>query len=160
MGTLARGRSMYTGGMSTAARAIIIENNSLLVMHRNKHGSQYFTLVGGRVNEHETVEEGLVREIKEETGLDVTSARLVFVEKHPAPYNEQYIFLCEIAPHQAVAIQPTSEEGMMNNLGANTHAPQWAPVKGFEKLPFRTPQLQAAIVTALKKGFPNEPQQL
>ncbi len=143
--------------MLLAARAIIIENDKILVMHRDKHGSKYFTLVGGRVDEGENTEQGVTREVMEETGLQVTSCRLVYIEKHDAPYNQQYIYLCQVAPHDGIAIQESSEEGYMNRLGANTHTPLWADVSSFAKLPFRTPQLQLAIVEALKRGFPKQP---
>jgi 8-oxo-dGTP pyrophosphatase MutT (NUDIX family) len=143
--------------MRKAARAIIIEDGKVLVMHRNKEGSQYFTLVGGQVKDSETIEQGLVREIKEETGLDIASARLVFYEEHPAPYNEQYIYLCEVNEHQPVAIQTYSEESFMNQISIDTHDPQWVDVGAFPRIPFRTPQLQNAIAESLKKGFPAEP---
>jgi len=146
--------------MSQAARAIIIEDGKILVMYRNKYGSDYYTLVGGRVNDGETTEQALVREVMEETGLQVISARPVFIEDHPAPYNAQVIFLCDIGPHTNVKIQDSSEEGVLNYLGANVHQPQWVALNTFAKLPFRTPQLQAAIITALQKGFPADPQQL
>jgi 8-oxo-dGTP pyrophosphatase MutT (NUDIX family) len=143
--------------MSKASRAIIIDNDKILVMHRNKQGSQYFTLVGGRVNDDESTEQAVIREVKEETGLDVVSTRLVFIEEHAAPYNQQYIYLCEVRPHQNVAIQETSEEGLMNRIGINTHQPFWAETRAFPRLPFRTPQLQKAICDGLKKGFPDKP---
>lgn len=146
--------------MSSAARAIIIENDKILVMHRNKHGSEYFTLVGGRVNNNESLEQAASREVREETGLKITSSRLVFTEDHVAPYNAQFIFLCEVAPHQSVAIQDSSEEGLMNTIGINTHQPKWADISAFERLPFRTPQLQQAIIKALGKGFPKQPVRL
>lgn len=146
--------------MGKAARAIVIENDRILVMHRNKSGSQYFTLVGGRVSEEsgETLEQGLVREVKEETGLDVVAYEMVYYELHPEPYNEQYIYLCKLAPHDnSIAVMDSSEEGQMNRLGANTHTPMWASTGSFKSLTFRTPQLQQAIVLALKKGFPKQP---
>jgi ADP-ribose pyrophosphatase YjhB (NUDIX family) len=143
--------------MAQAARAIIIENDNLLVMFRNKHGSEYFTLVGGRIQDGESTEQGLAREVMEETVLQVTRSRLVFVEPHPAPYNEQYIYLCEVAPHQDVAIQTAAEEALMNRIGLNTHEPVWTTQRAFAGLPFRTPQLQAAILQALTKGFPDRP---
>jgi ADP-ribose pyrophosphatase YjhB (NUDIX family) len=143
--------------MSLAARAIIIENGKILVMHRNKSGNEYFTLVGGRINDDETPEQGLVREVREETGMRVMAARLVYVEKHPTPYNEQYIYLCKVDPHEAVALQDDSEENTMNKYGMNMHRPQWASIQSFTHLSFRTPQLHAAIVQAFEKGFPTEP---
>ena len=143
--------------MRTAARAIIIENGKVLVMQRKKHGDEYFTLVGGLANDGETPEKALVREVKEETGMDIIAVRLVYVEKHPAPYNEQYIYLCEVAPHSEVAVQDSSEEGYMNSLQANMHQPMWVGARAFAGLAFRTPQLQEAIVRALTKGFPTQP---
>jgi 8-oxo-dGTP pyrophosphatase MutT (NUDIX family) len=147
--------------MSKAVRAIIIEGDKILVMHRNKEGSQYFTLVGGRVNDGESLEAAIKREVQEETGLEVTESRHVYTELHPEPYNEQYIFVCKIAPHNnQIAIQPGSEEAMLNTFITNIHTPLWVYAKSFGTLPFRTPQLQTAIVLGLKKGFPSRPIQL
>lgn len=143
--------------MAQAARAIIIENGTILVMHRNKHGTEYDTLVGGRLNEGETPEQAVIREVKEETGLDVTATRLVFTETHPEPYNSQYIFLCEVAPHGSIAIQSSSEEALMNKIDINIHTPKWVPLAQFAKLPFSTIQLQKAIVDSLENGFPDQP---
>lgn len=143
--------------MGKAARAIIIENGQILVMKRIKQGNEYYTLVGGRLNADETPEQAVIREVREETGLEVTSAQLVFTENHPEPYNDQFIFVCQVAPHGEVAIQPTSEEGMMNRIEINIHEPEWVSLQNFARLPFSTMQLQKAIVEALQKGFPSEP---
>ncbi len=146
--------------MAQAARAIIIENGKLLIMYRNKQGAEYYTLVGGRVDDSETIIEGLVREVCEETGLHITKGSHVYTEDHREPYNKQYIYLCEVAPHADIAIQEYSEESQMNQVGVNIHQPMWVDSRAFERLPFRTPQLQAAIVKALKKGFPAGPVQI
>jgi len=146
--------------MAKAARAIIIEDGKILTMFRNKEGSKYYTLVGGRVGDDESLEAGVTREVKEETGLDVIDGRLLYIEEHAAPYNEQYIFLCKIAPHDTIALQEYSEEAFLNRLNTNIHEPQWVQTEAFARLPFRTPQLQEAIVKALKKGWPKEPVKL
>lgn len=143
--------------MKEAARAIIIKDGKILLMHRNKYGSQYYTLVGGRIDTNETPEQALVREVKEETGLNVVAGSLVFIEDHPAPYNKQLIYVCNIAPHGEVAIQHNSEEAYMNKFDMNVHTPVWVNIKSFGNVQFRTPQLQAAILEALKKGFPVKP---
>ena len=46
------------------------EENVLLVKNKGK-GSSYYTLPGGAVEKGETLEEAAIREVKEETGLDV-----------------------------------------------------------------------------------------
>lgn len=146
--------------MAKAARAIIIEGDHMLVMYRNKHGDEYYTLVGGRLADDETPEHALVREVKEETGLDITAARLVFFEDHPEPYNQQYIYLCNVAPHAEVAIQETSEEGFMNKFEMNIHRPEWIQLDSLDKLAFRTPSLQNAIIRGMRTGFPSRPVKL
>ena len=114
--------------MRKAVRAIIVENGKILVMHRNKYGSQYYTLVGGRINDGESPEQALVREVKEETGMTVTAATLLYIESHPD----------------------------MNRFDMNTHMPLWVGPNAFAGLQFRTPQLHKALVQAFKKGFPKE----
>lgn len=143
--------------MRRAVRAIIIEDGKILVIARNKQGDQYFTLPGGKVGDNETNEQALKREIYEETSLKISSQRLVFVEEHPEPYNEQYIYLCEAEPHGDVGLHAASEELMMNRLGTNIHTPVWVYSSSFGNLPFRTPQLSEAIVAGIKKGFPDHP---
>lgn len=146
--------------MGLAARAIIIEDNKVLVMYRNKGGSQYFTLIGGKVDEGESSEEALVREVREETGLEVIALQQVFTEDHPAPYNDQHIFVCDVAQHGDVAIQEMSEEDLLNKLGLNIHKPMWVDIGAFSQIAFRTPQLQQAIVDGLVNGFPPQPRKI
>lgn len=143
--------------MRHAARAIIIEDGKMLAMRRVKQSAEYYTLVGGQLNDDETPLQAVVREIHEETGLTITAAQLVFTETHAKPYNDQSIFYCEVAPHGEVKIQDYSEEAMMNRISINIHEPLWVPLQRFKLLPFNTMQLQKAIVTALEKGFPVEP---
>ncbi|HET9098528.1 MAG TPA: NUDIX domain-containing protein [Candidatus Saccharimonadales bacterium] len=146
--------------MAKAARAIIFQDDKLLIMRRHKEGNEYFTLVGGRINDGESPEEAVIREVKEETGLEVTSTRLVFIEEHPEPYNEQYIFLCAAKEDKDIAVQDNSEEAFMNRLDFNTHEPLWMYAGSFPNLAFRTPQLQKVISECLKTGFPDTPRKI
>jgi len=145
--------------MADAARAIIIENGKILLMQRDKEGSRYATLVGGRRDPDESIEACLKREIMEETGLKIKQHQLVYIEPHTAPYNNQYIFLCTVEPHDEVVLQELSEENIMNEsqFMNNTHEPIWVSVSSFKSIPFRTPKLQEEIVKSLKKRFPKEP---
>lgn len=146
--------------MAQAARAIIIQNDKILVMRRDKQGSVYYTLVGGRVNDGEDITDAVKREVREETGLEITSAQYVFYEGHAEPYNEQFIFLCQVGGSTDVKLGEFSEEALLNRFGTNIHEPMWVPVQSFERLPFRTPQLQQAIAQGLRKGFPKEAQRI
>ena len=50
----------------TAARAILNHNGKIALLHVTKH--KYYKLPGGGVDEGESIQQGLIREIKEEVG--------------------------------------------------------------------------------------------
>lgn len=60
--------------MRPRARAIIIKDDQVLLMHRIKDGREYYAFPGGGIEEGETPEETVAREIKEELTLDVKKA--------------------------------------------------------------------------------------
>ncbi len=72
----------YTGKTSTAI--ITYPNHKILLIKRNtKPFVGYWALPGGRMDPGETIEQTVVREVKEETGLDVAIVIVVgeYVEK-------------------------------------------------------------------------------
>ena len=67
-----------------ACDSILIENGKLLLIKRgNMPEKGKWALPGGRLEEDETVEECLVREAKEETGLDVEPLKLMGIYSKP-----------------------------------------------------------------------------
>ena len=72
----------YTGKTSTAI--IPFDENKILLIKRNTIPFKgYWALPGGRMDPGETIEQTIVREVKEETGLDVAIVRKIgeYVEK-------------------------------------------------------------------------------
>jgi 8-oxo-dGTP diphosphatase len=69
-------RKMFSGRTATA---IITKppNMILLIKRLTMPFSGYWALPGGRLDPGETVEETVIREVKEETGLDVTIVRKI-----------------------------------------------------------------------------------
>lgn len=61
------------------ATGVLIENNSLLLVKQKLANNKEWSLPGGRVEPGETLEQALVREMKEETGLDVEPIRMLYV---------------------------------------------------------------------------------
>lgn len=145
--------------MRKASRAIIINGDQLLVMHRNKFGKEYYTLVGGNVEVGETPEQALVREVQDETSLDITEYRQVCIEDSGSIYGTQYIYLCEY-PGGDIALNPTSDEAHINKLGKNLYEPMWLPLAKLSEVTFVTPRLRDFILDSIKQGFPKTPRQL
>lgn len=61
------------------ATGVLIENNSLLLVKQKLSNNRNWSLPGGRVEPGETLEQALIREMKEETGLDVEPIRMLYV---------------------------------------------------------------------------------
>jgi 8-oxo-dGTP diphosphatase len=66
---------------------IVDERDRLLLALWNEAGR--WTLPGGGVELHESVEEAAVREVREETGYDVELGRLLGVHTHVVPPEER-----------------------------------------------------------------------
>lgn len=58
--------------------AVIVKDGKILLIRRVKPGEEYFIFPGGGVDEGETLEEALIREVKEELSLDVITHKFLF----------------------------------------------------------------------------------
>ena len=72
------------------AFAVIRDDGRVLISRRSDSG--WYNLPGGGVEPHELVPEGLVREVREETNLDVTIGRLVGVYSKPQKHEVVLVF--------------------------------------------------------------------
>ena len=79
---------------------IIPMENGFAFMHRadvikRKDFQDYYTFPGGGLEEGETLEEGVIREIKEEFGIDIKVIKKLY-ELNSEKFNQkEYFFLCE-----------------------------------------------------------------
>lgn len=142
--------------MRKAVRAIIIHDNQLLVLHRNKFGTEYDTLPGGNIEIGETPEYALEREVDEETSIAFSNPRLVFVEEAGAPYGTQYVYLCDYISGTP-KLREDSEEAGINKMGRNLYEPRWIKLDELPTLPFLSERLKHAIVACVTAGFPATP---
>lgn len=65
--------------MIVRVTGVSIKNNEILLLDQDTSNSRSWSLPGGKVESHETLETALVREMKEETGLDVSVKELLYV---------------------------------------------------------------------------------
>ena len=82
-----------------SSRAIIIENGKLLTMFRRKikkDGSvkEYYVIPGGGLEENETLEENVIRELKEEFNIDIAIVKFLGTEEYDDTIANY--FLCKI----------------------------------------------------------------
>ena len=99
-------------------RAIIWRDGKLLaVRHKNKDdsASAYYATPGGGLDPNESLENGLVRELVEETGITPKPGRLLFIQQFPSEregFDEELEFFFHVE-------NPEDYENI--DLGATTH---------------------------------------
>jgi len=76
------------------AGAVILNNDLVALIERFREGNHYFVFPGGRVNKKETIEEAVVREVLEETGLEVVVDRLLAEIQYRD--EKQYYYLVDV----------------------------------------------------------------
>lgn len=131
------------------ARGIVVHGGKLLLMERWRPGLHYFSIPGGGIEEGETAEEAVLRELNEETTLIATIERPVF-EMRAGPVIH-HIYLCNYIsgePH----LPPDSPEAQHGP--ENRFKPGWVSVAGLDGLPFIYWQpLKQLLIDGLREGF-------
>ena len=91
----------------SAARAIIIQNDSLLLVQMKNDAGEFFILPGGGQLHGETLVQCLQRECMEELGIDISVGRLIYTReyigknhgfdyRHKNFHQLEHVFICEI----------------------------------------------------------------
>lgn len=142
-----------------AARAIVIHDGKLLVMKRFKPSrGHYIVLLGGRLEKDEKPEDAVLREVMEESGLQIGDPQLVFIEEPHGEWGRMYVYLCQYISGEP-KLPEDSEEYQAQAAGYGSFQPAWMPIAELEKsdIPFRTSRLKEELLRGLEDGFPDAP---
>ncbi|WP_167747244.1 NUDIX domain-containing protein [Cohnella luojiensis] len=112
---------MFALNIRTAARAVIIKDEKLLVLRRSGVQGEFYVLPGGGQNHGESIIETLKREVKEEVELEVIGNELLFInefiarrdskfyELEPEIHQIDFTFLCNINYDQSAVMGQTPD---------------------------------------------------
>ncbi|MBR1504420.1 MAG: NUDIX domain-containing protein [Prevotella sp.] len=110
------GFTYYQNPSSSTAAFILNSKEELLVVRRGKEPAKgTLDLPGGFVDNEETAEQGMIREIKEETGLDIDKVEYLFSIPNIYPYSGMDIhtldlfFLCHTESEAVEAADDAAE---------------------------------------------------
>ena len=106
--------------------ALIVINDALLFLKRNNNpakGQWWFP--GGRIRKGESLHEALHREVKEETGLEISSFKLigVYSRTFPERHDITIAYLCKCKEGKVKLNSEHSEYGLFKKMpdGLNTY---------------------------------------
>jgi 8-oxo-dGTP pyrophosphatase MutT (NUDIX family) len=80
--------------MRQRAAGIIIKDGKILLLYRRRNGFEYYAIPGGGIEEGEAPEIAAVREVKEETTLDVEIDRPI-LELDGIHNQHEYFFMAK-----------------------------------------------------------------
>ena len=76
-------RQMTNQPCVTVVVLVFIQQDDAILLARQDYGQQYWSLPGGVMEPGESIDEAAIREVKEETGLDVRLRRVVGLYSKP-----------------------------------------------------------------------------
>jgi 8-oxo-dGTP pyrophosphatase MutT (NUDIX family) len=133
------------------SRALIIDKEKVLLLHRFKNGKEYFVLPGGHIEENETEEEALIREIKEETNLDIQVDKKLWSLFNQFDDTKYHVFLVTKFSGNLKLGGPELKKGSKDNV----FLLEWHDLKNVEKLNFVPKILKTKIITRQIKNYLN-----
>ena len=95
------GHSSYPR-LAPAIIVAVTRGDRLLLARSHRHTSGRFSVLAGFVEPGETLEECLMREVKEEVGIDVKNIRYFGSQPWPFPHSLMIAFTCEYAAGEIV----------------------------------------------------------
>lgn len=134
--------------------AVVLHNGSILLMHRIKNKHEYYAFPGGTVEHGEKIEDALMRELFEETSIDVEVVRLLYhlTVIDNANIKEEYFFLCNYVSG-APQLRPDSIEVERMSSGNEFYEPLWIESNIIEKLRIYPPEIKKLLIEDLRAGF-------
>ncbi len=133
---------------------IIPMEDGFAFMHRqhvqNHPIGDYYAFLGGHLEEGESLEEGTVREIKEETGIDVKVVReLYHIEKETM---DEYFFLCEYVGGEFGIGDGPEYSNDPKYIARGTYTPEIVKRDEVKNITLLPPEIKEKFVKDLEKN--------
>jgi len=108
--------------------ALVARDGKILLIHRFKNGSEYWVVPGGGVEDRESLEESLKREVVEETSLDLIRFELLGTTED-GEYSH-YFYKCELSAGEPKIGGPELKDSDENNI----YILEWVPIQIVDRL--------------------------
>ncbi len=124
---------MEGGTFNYRVGAIIIHKGKILLMHNDEE--PYYYTVGGRVHFNETTEETVVREVKEEIGVDLEIDRFLFFQEQFFDGKVTGTHIHELGVYYLMKDSPALDHLECRSVTARGAAEEllWVPVTSGER---------------------------
>ena len=139
------------------AVAIIVNNRKILLIHRINKGKEYHIFPGGGVENGETVEQAVLREVQEETSLEVKIEKLLYHHIYDDG-TEHFFYLCLYVSGEP-KLGDGNEARDMKESNANFYNPVWYDTEGLPQLLLYPLEIRDWFIEDTKTNFENVPRE-
>lgn len=145
------GFTYYANPCSATAAFIVNDNDEMLVVRRAKEPAKgTLDLPGGFVDMGETVEQGMRREIKEETGLDVHDIQYLFSSPNVYMYSGMGIHTLDMDFLVPVHGDPEALKAIVRAADDAAEA-LWIPISQVNPVDFGLTSIRNAVIRFLRE---------
>ncbi len=135
--------------------AVVYQDGKVLLMFRRNHGKEYYTFPGGGIQEGETKEAALIRELQEETAIHVVpSDPLCTVIWDEA--SRQYFFKAKYVSGTP-ALGDFNEKEVMRTDPDQYYEPMWIGIDDMERAVVYPLEVRDIVLASLRGESPTEP---
>ena len=120
-----------------AAYAVVVDDRDrMLLALWNEPAEPLWTLPGGGIDLHESLEAGVVREVREETGYDVVVDALLTVDTHEVPPERRHLATDRWLRAVRVLYRAHVVGGeLAHEVAGSTDEARWIPLAEVAQLP-------------------------
>ena len=136
----------------TRVAGIIFIDEGIALMHRVGVIKRKDTIPGGGLEEGETLEEGTIREIKEEFGIDVKVVKKLYELESKRFNQKEYFFLCEYVSGKFGTGQGPEFSNNPKYIDSGKYLPEIIKKEEIKNIPLLPPEIKDKLIMDLEKG--------
>lgn len=141
----------------TRVAGIIFMNGGIALIHRvgvlkRKDIQEYYTFPGGGLEEGETLEEGTIREIKEEFGIDVEVVKKLYEFKSEKFNQKEYFFLCKYISGEFGTGEGPEFSNNPKYIDSGKYLPEIIKKEDVKNITLLPPEIKEKFVNDIEKG--------
>ena len=133
--------------MKQRVRAVIIKDKKVLFIKRTKKDLVYWVIPGGAVENKESHEVALIRECKEELGVDIKVNSLLaeILSRKPETKNQkEYFYFCDIIGGNLGSGQ--GPEFQINTPYIGDYKIEWKDISDLKKINLKPKEIKSLLI--------------
>ena len=143
--------------MRVRAGVVLIKDDKVALIERFRDGNHYFVFPGGGVDDGEAPQDAAIREMEEETGLNVAIKRKL-AEIHFGLSYQIYYLVEKVSGEYGTGTGEEFTDSDPDNPMQGIYIPIWMPIDELQEHENVYPaDIMDLVISSVNSGWPEEP---